>query len=553
MAVLIHGGFWRARYGLDADDAARGRPRGRAAGRRGTSSTGGSASAAAGRRRSTTWRGGRSPRRCRRRPPIAWSRSATRPAGTSRRGRRRASCARDAPWSPRPACSTSHARGDARTLRRRGASSSSADRRTRSPGRSTPRRRARRRRAALLVPRRRSTRSCRCEISRDFADAGGRDVLVEPDEEHFGHIDPGTHCWRAVLDMAVTRADAARARRGRPAGGVPRAVRARRIRSGSTSTATRSAVCPSPRATACARSPTSGATCSSSAGRSGSTRPRGAGDALARGRARRAARRGARRRLDDGEPLQARAAPRSILRPRARSSPTRDNFPTDRYVLEGLGGAARRRAAAGRRSADGRRSTSAGASCSLSHVDYRTGALADMRRDRGGAPHDARVVWDLCHSAGAVPVDLRGRGVELAVGCTYKYLNAGPGAPASSTWRASSSRSCARRSGAGSASATSSRWSAPTTRSTASRASMAGTPPILDLAAVEEGVRAHRRGRHRRGCARSPIALTRADRRAARRLARAARLQRSARRAIRRAAARTSRCATPRRGRSAAR
>jgi kynureninase len=106
-----------------------------------------------------------------------------------------------------------------------------------------------------------------------------------------------------------------------------------------------------------------------------------------------------------------------------------DDFPTDRYVLQGL---ARARGRELRLVDDvaGALEPPVALVC-RSHVDYRSGRLEDLPavteavRDAG-----ALVLWDLSHSAGAVPVELNAGGADLAVGCTYKYLNAGPGSPA---------------------------------------------------------------------------------------------------------------------------
>jgi len=107
------------------------------------------------------------------------------------------------------------------------------------------------------------------------------------------------------------------------------------------------------------------------------------------------------------------------------------NFPTDTYVAEGLAGMLGLevcRAEPGKIAAAIDADT---AVVSLSHVDYRSGARVDMTAvNEAARAAGALVVWDLCHSAGAIEVQLDASGSELAVGCGYKYLNGGPGAPA---------------------------------------------------------------------------------------------------------------------------
>lgn len=113
-----------------------------------------------------------------------------------------------------------------------------------------------------------------------------------------------------------------------------------------------------------------------------------------------------------------------------------NEFPTDRYVLAGLGGTEVRQIRSDPiegvdlADLDSAVDDQTALVC-LSHVNYRSAARLDIAEvtslvhSRG-----ALMLWDLCHSAGAVPVDLDDGEADLAVGCTYKYLNAGPGAPA---------------------------------------------------------------------------------------------------------------------------
>jgi kynureninase len=131
-----------------------------------------------------------------------------------------------------------------------------------------------------------------------------------------------------------------------------------------------------------------------------------------------------------------------LLRDRSRIVTDTFNFPSDLYVLQGIAellGSRHEVVRIGAQDDDITPDLAAleaaidenTALVTLSHVTFKSGYLYDMKAITELAhQHGALVLWDLSHSAGAVPIDLDGCNADFAIGCTYKYLNGGPGAPA---------------------------------------------------------------------------------------------------------------------------
>ena len=116
---------------------------------------------------------------------------------------------------------------------------------------------------------------------------------------------------------------------------------------------------------------------------------------------------------------------------RKRIVSERSNFPTDLYIAEALCKERGFELVLVEPEEIAAALTPEVAVLMLTHVNYRTGAMHDMPAVTAAAhAAGALMLWDLAHSAGAVPVDLTGAGADYAVGCGYKYLNGGPGAPA---------------------------------------------------------------------------------------------------------------------------
>ena len=174
-----------------------------------------------------------------------------------------------------------------------------------------------------------------------------------------------------------------------------------------------------------------------------------------------------------------------------------ENFPTDRYVLAGLARLhGRELRIFNADPLDGPQPDDVERACAgadvalvvLSHVAYRSGALADIERINEAAA-STPVLWDLSHSAGAVPIELESRGVKLAVGCTYKYLNAGPGAPAFLYVREAVQSELRTPIQGWFGQRDQFQMERPYDPAAGVRGFLAGTPTILALGAVEEGAR----------------------------------------------------------------
>ncbi|MGD0867271.1 MAG: kynureninase [Rhizomicrobium sp.] len=169
----------------------------------------------------------------------------------------------------------------------------------------------------------------------------------------------------------------------------------------------------------------------------------------------------------------------------------RENFPTDLYVVEGLirnlgRGHVLKVAAPEEFPAV---IDDEVACVLLTHVSYRTGRMYDMAKITEAAhAKGALVIWDLAHSAGAMPIDLSGVGADFAVGCGYKFLNGGPGAPAFLTIaKRHQDRVAPALSGwFGHAAPFAFEGSFRPAEGIARAA--VGTPPVLSLAALEVGV-----------------------------------------------------------------
>ncbi|MCI2416782.1 kynureninase [Saccharopolyspora sp. K220] len=175
----------------------------------------------------------------------------------------------------------------------------------------------------------------------------------------------------------------------------------------------------------------------------------------------------------------------------------RNNFPTDNYVVQGIadelgldvrwidsdpdGGVTAEQLAA--------ELSDRTAVVTLSHIAYRSAYLADMPALTALAhEHGALVVWDLCHSVGSIPVHLDAAGADFAVGCTYKFLNAGPGAPAFLYVREEHQETFRQPVWGWMGGASPFDMEHAYTPAPGVRRALSGTPPITGVVGVEEGV-----------------------------------------------------------------